>query len=168
MCFNFGKGISSGLSSRSQDFTISGCPLACVCSPLAFIFQQLTGSKAEGKGHSEWQTRSVLSQGSLKEQVQLFTLQVWFPEFASLVWRTRRVVQWLCSWLEVTEATQIRSGDSSPLPSELKQIVRWCSADLINDPNQLAWSISLPEPVKQWKQETCVSWISVLPWCQQT
>lgn len=49
MCFSFGKGINSGLSPKSQDFTICGCPLACVCSPLAFIFHQLTGSSAEGK-----------------------------------------------------------------------------------------------------------------------
>lgn len=47
-CFCVGKGIIFGLCSRSQDFTISGCPLACVCSSLAFIFQQLTGSNAEG------------------------------------------------------------------------------------------------------------------------
>jgi len=50
MCFCVGKGIIFGLCSRSQNFTISGYSLACICSPLAFIFQQLTGSNAEKNG----------------------------------------------------------------------------------------------------------------------
>lgn len=78
MCLSFGKGINSGPSPGSQDFTISGCPLACVCSPLVF------SSKAEGKGRCEWRTCSVLSQGSLNEQGQLFTLEVLIPRICLL------------------------------------------------------------------------------------
>lgn len=109
VCFSFGKGINSGLSPGSQDFTISGCPLACVCSPLAFIFHQLTGSSAEGKANLSDRHGVFSVRAPWRSKCDCSHWKFWFPEFASFVWTTRRVVQWLCSWLEATGATPIQS-----------------------------------------------------------